>query len=320
MIQALKIGNAAQQRAEITILKTLAYFDIFDYPLTELEIKNFGGHFLDENEFRSVIRKLIFVKAIFRISEFYSLRDDLSMAKKRAEGNRRAQELIPRAIQIGAFLYKFPYIKAVAISGSLSKNYADAKADIDFFIIARSNRLWIARTFLHLFKKITFLYGRQHFYCMNYFIDEKALKIRDQNIYSAMEVVTLLPAAGPDVLREFFRVNGWTKDWLPCYEPSYAMIGTQKNYQVKTWIENFFNHQRGDKLDNFLFKWTRRRWQKKESQGRRNLKGKIMNLVTGKHFSKSDPEAFQEKIVKMYQTKVDQLKDRYPEYFTDSAI
>jgi hypothetical protein len=123
------------------------------------------------------LQKLVIEKIIFRINEFYSLQNDPLLVEKRIKGNDRASKLLSKAMSIGAFLYRFPFVRAVGISGSLSKKYADEKADIDFFIITKSNRLWISRTVLHAFKKLTFLVGQQHFYCMNYFIDENALLI-----------------------------------------------------------------------------------------------------------------------------------------------
>ena len=57
---------------------------------------------------------------------------------------------------------------------------------------------------MHLFKKLTFLTGRQHYYCMNYFVDEAALEVNNKNIFTAMEVKTLLPAAGPELMDQFF--------------------------------------------------------------------------------------------------------------------
>ena len=58
------------------------------------------------------------------------------------------------------------------MSGSLSKHFADEKSDIDFFIITSANRLWIARTCMHLFKKVSYIAGKQHWFCMNYYVDE----------------------------------------------------------------------------------------------------------------------------------------------------
>jgi len=314
MIPALET-NLAQKKAELAILKALAYFDIFDYPLSEKDIKNFLGCYVSDEIFASALLQLLLDKIIFRVDQFYSLQNSRQRAEDRMQGNLRAQSLIAKATRIGAFLYKFPHVRAVAVSGSLSKNYADEKADIDFFIITKANRLWIARTILHLFKKFTFLVGKENFFCMNYFIDEEALVIPEKNIYTAVEIVTLLPIAGTFTLNKFFEKNQWTKNWLPCYEYKRNLKTAEKGSGFKKFTEWFFNSTAGEKLDSFLYKWTTRRWKKKEQQGRKNSKGRVMNLVTGQHFSKSNPETFQEKILTRYNNKIEWYLNYHPQYF-----
>lgn len=314
MILGADIKTQRVKREAQTILKTLAYFEIFDYPLTVEEIRNFLDHSVSESAFRSALEQLVSSQVIFKIDKFYSLENKWQKAEKRLLGNKRAQKLLQTAYKIGTFLCKFPYVRAVGISGSLSKNYAGKKEDIDFFIITKANRLWIARTILHLFKKITFLFRRQHYYCMNYFIDERALVVQERNIYTATEVVTLLPVAGSPAMNTFFDSNDWTKDWFPLYVNEQRLAISDKDSFLKKPAEWLFEKM-GEKLDDFLFQWTSRRWEKKERLGRRNSKGRVMNLLTDKHFSKSDPEAFQEKIVALYQGKIEKLKDQWPQYF-----
>ena len=65
----------------------------------------------------------------------------------------------------------------------------------------------IARTFLHLFKKLTFITGHEHYFCMNYLVDTNALKITHTNLYSAIETVTLLPVYNSTLVKEFMEEN-----------------------------------------------------------------------------------------------------------------
>jgi hypothetical protein len=308
MIAGMDIRTPLVKKAGLTILKTLAYFDIFDYPLSENEIQNLLQELVDASIFAEAIKLLLHDKIIFSLNGFYALENDVAKVERRLEGNMRARNLLPTARKIGSFLFKFPYVRGVAISGSLSKNYADKKGDIDFFIITKANRLWIARTVLHLFKKSTFLIGRQHYYCMNYFIDEEALRIPERNIYTATEVITLLPVAGSAAMDEFFEVNAWSKEMFPAYAADSGPKTSNNITGLKAFGERIFN---GDNFDNFLFRWTSRRWKKKEMRRQKNSKGKVMNLLTGKHFSKSDPEAFQQKILSLYQGRIKRLADQW---------
>lgn len=308
MIAGMDIKTSLVKNAGLTILKTLAYFDIFDYPLSEKEIKNLLHEEVGDYLFNETIKQLLLHKIVFSLNGFYALDNDPTKVERRLEGNMRARKLLPTARKIGSFLLKFPYVRGVAVSGSLSKNYADRKADIDFFIITRANRLWIARTILHLFKKTTFLVGRQHYYCMNYFIDEEALRIPEKNIYTATEVITLLPVAGSAAMNKFFEANAWSKELFPAYVPDGTLKISDKTTSLKKFGERILNR---DNLDNLLFRWTSRRWKKKEILELKNSKGKVMNLVTGKHFSKSDPEAFQQKILSRYESRIKKLADQW---------
>lgn len=305
-IQGLTAGCAE----ETGILRLLAYFDIFQYPLTKKEIRQFFPGFIDEERLESLLQSMVLDKTVFLHYDFYSLHNNPLLAYKRIEGNFRAKKLIPKAYSIGRFLYRFPFVRAIAISGSLSKDFADEKADIDFFIITKANRLWIARTIMHLFKKLTFITGHQHYFCMNYYIDEEALLIQDKNIFTAIEIGTLLPVRGNEMLDQFFEVNKWSSEFFNQFGK--LKVGSTAKKDIQSWYKRFsewiFNNRPGDLLDEWLLRVTTRRWQRKHLMGIRNKNGRTMNLITGRHFSRSNPGAFQEKVLFLYKQKLEDLK------------
>ena len=290
-----------------SILRALAYFDIFHYPLSAEEIKMFMDLPADFDKLDTALRQLVASFKIYCHSNWYSLHDNPLLAVRRQRGNQRASELIYKAHKIGRFLYRFPFVRAVGISGSLSKQFASEDADIDFFIITRSNRLWLARTFMHLFKKWTMLTGRNHLYCMNYYIDEEAMELEDKNIFTAIELKTLMPVAGSKKLKIFHDKNDWAAAWLPNYG-EYAFHGAdRKKYLLKSLFESLLNNQFGQWLDNRFYQWTTNRWKKKEDAGKCNEKGQPMRLITGKHFAKSNAGNLQEKVLSSYEKKVKEV-------------
>ena len=301
-------------KLESSILKTLAYFDIFSYPLPASELREFCGQKLTDEEFRVVIKNLLAADCVFELNEFYSLQNDLSIAENRRKGNERAAQVFPRAFRIGRFLYKFPFVRGVAISGSLSKNFADKNGDIDFFILTVSNRLWVSRTFMHLFKKLTYVFGKQHSYCMNYYLDETALEIEEKNVYTATEVKTLVPVAGSKTLEVFFEKNKWADEWLSNVKSKEKKIADPDS-AIKRFFEWVLNNRMGETLDNYFFRVTTKRWLRKESRGKKNVKGRVMNLLTSKHFAKSNPDFYQERIIEKYENKLEELRRQWPQFF-----
>lgn len=303
------------------VIETLAYFDIFHYPLTGEEIRQFLPGKADENFLRDCLHELQEEKIIFLSHGFYSIQNNPLLAHRRRQGNQSAEKLLVKALRIGRFLYQFPFVKAVGISGSLSKNYADEKADIDFFIITHANRLWIARTLMHLYKKLTFLTGRQHFHCMNYYIDEKALLLEEKNIFTAIEIKTLLPVSGEQTMELFFETNNWASEWLPACNYRRQEKTDPRVSWIKKIMEWMLNKKIGDRLENHLFNLTQNRWKRKLEKGKRNKKGQTMDLITGKHFARSNPGAFQEKVLALYEQKLAGLKHhRFQHTFTASSV
>ncbi len=294
-----------------SILKTLGYFDIFHYPLTREEIKTFLSAAADDDLFDQWLAELTTERSIYYFNGFYSLHNNPLLAYRRKQGNERAAGLLIKGNRIGRFLYQFPFVRAVGISGSLSKNFADEKADIDFFVITKTGRLWIARTLMHLFKKLTFFTGQQHFFCMNYYIDEKSLLLNQQNIFTAIEVKTLLPVSGEKTMQHFFTANQWAGKWLPgcSFRPQ------EKKDPSITWlkklVEWMFSNKAGNLAEHYLFRLTEKRWSRKIKKEKRNDKGARMALITGKHFARSNPDDFQEKVLALYQQKLSAIRKNY---------
>ena len=221
--------------------------------------------------------------------------------------------LINKAKEVGAFLIRFPYVRGIGISGSLSKNFADDNSDIDFFIITERNRLWLARTFMHMFKKLTFLVGKQHNYCMNYYIDEAQLQIVEKNIYTAIEIATIIPLEGDLTFESFYKSNAWTSGFLPNKCMRLATAKPLKKRWYKTFTESLFNNPFGDWLDNVLMKITSARWNKKTEMKKLNMRGTVMSMAASKHFAKPSPENFQIKLIEKYRIKVSILLQQFEE-------
>ena len=291
-----------------SILKVLAYFDLFNYPVTTEEIRFFLDKDVRESDLQAGLEALIHERILFRLEGFFALREEPKMVERRLKGNKHADELLKIAAKGSRLLFQFPFVRAVGISGSLSKHYADEHADIDYFIITRSNRLWIARTFMHLFKKLSYLAGRQHWYCMNYYVDEEALEIEEKNIFTATELITLLPACGNGSLTKFFDANDWVTNYLPHYRDRQRQaIANTRPGMIKRALEWLFDNKAGDRLDDYLRRLTTRRWQKKEEEGRLTDKGLRMSLKNSRHYSRPNPEMMQKKILTGFRKKLQDI-------------
>jgi predicted nucleotidyltransferase len=293
------------------ILATLAYFDLFNYPLTLDEIFLYLPAKCDTGDFEYALKCLVIDRLVYHFDKFYTLKNDYFLINRRVKGNTKAAELMSKARKVSSLLARFPYVRGVAISGSLSKNFADDESDIDLFVITAKNKLWIARTLMHCFKKLTFLVKKQHYFCMNYYIDEQELQIHEKNIYTAIEIATLIPLHGDTVFEQFYIANSWSRNYLPNKCLRLTTAKTLKSSFLKNFVEALFNNRFGEAIDNLLMRITANRWEKKLQMNKLNTKGVVLCLDSGKHYAKPDPRNFQDKLIVKYQTKISQLWEHW---------
>lgn len=293
-----------------SVIRTLAYYDIFNYPLTIEEIFDL----LDRNsigieDIRKEISLLLSHNIIFQKNDYYLLNPDYSRVANRIEGNERAQKRMRTARKFSKLISMFPYVRAVFLSGSISKGYLDKKADIDYFIVTKENRLWISKFLLTLFKKIFLLNSYKNF-CINYFISEKNLEIEEKNIYTATELATLIPVYGSLVYDEFYSANKWIKNYFPNYPKrntaKISMGGVRFTQRI---IESLINNKFGDRLDDYFMDLFLSFDRKKYG----NLDENTFKVAfkTRKNVSKHHPNYFQQRVLTALQSKIKQLESAH---------
>lgn len=283
-----------------TIRATLQYFHIFKHPLYLEEIHRFSPMDIPVNELYHALREMVITGAIYEYDNFYMLEDNKELVNRRLEGKQRADALMDEAYRSASRIARFPFVESVCISGSLSKGYANEKSDIDLFIITKKNRLWICRTILHLFKKMTFLWNAQHSFCMNYFIDESKLCIEEQNRFTATELATLIPAYNSFVYRRLIDENrAWLVNMFPNINWNSGTLITKKEPKTfrRIWeqgINLIFPKQINLLLMNVTNKWWRFKWQRKGYP----MQDYDLAMKTKWYVSKNHPLNYQKKVLK----------------------
>ncbi len=243
-----------------SVLNVLMYYDIFHYPLTLEEIFKSCEKKCTRAQIEQSVEELVNDKIIYRFEKFYCLHDKLDLILRRIDGNQRAQRYLKIANPFIKIIASFPFVKAIFISGSISKNYAAKNSDVDYFVVAAPNKIWILKTLLILFKKI-FLFNYNKFFCANYIIDDEHLTITKQNIYTSLEIVTLIPVYGKDYCQQFYDANKWVKNYHPNHPlPSLEQVPKYRRRYGKLMIEFLLNNRLGRKLDDLMLKFVTKFW------------------------------------------------------------
>ncbi len=142
---------------------------------------------------------------------------------------------------------------------------------------------------------------------MNYYIDEQQLEIAEKNIYTATEVVTLIPIQGDTTFTDFFTANAWTRTFLPNHVMRVSSAKSLQNGLFKNAMEYLLNNKLGNYLDDTFMRITAARWDEKTRSKKLNDHGFVLALTAAKHHAKPDPKNFQLNLINRFEHKVAQL-------------
>ena len=286
-----------------SIIKALLYFEIFDHPLNEKEILKFSK--VKNGDLKNSLDFWIKKGVVKEFEGYYSTGDVRKFVQKRQELSRNVSKVMKKAIKRAKLISKFPYVRAVFISGSLSKGVFDKDDDVDFFIVTAENRLWIARTLLVLYKKI-FLLNSKKYFCINYFVTQDNLHIDEKNIFTAVELSTLIPIIGNINLDELFRQNDWAFSYFPNIKNDKTSDIIKPN-SIKRFFEKILNTKIGEFLEKIFAGITVKRLKLKyKSNDNFDLIFKSNEKV-----SKHHPGNYQKFVIEKLNNKIENINKKF---------
>ncbi len=261
------------------IISALSFFDLQDYPLTLLELREFlladlQNLSLDEqgeinNEVSGPAAKVVSADEILHCLEsdcasqvgnylgFYHLVGRKHIAENRLQNyffGIGREKLIRK--YIGGLRY-LPFVRGVALAGSQAMGQQKANSDIDLLIITDPKFMWLARTavtgYFQVFGQRRHGQNIANRFCLNHYLAGPKPIRQLKNLYTAVEYLKLRPLVYGRVVREFQDNNHWIKSFLPNGGFLYAEADRQTAVQKK--LEEFFGGKFGPWLEQKLKNW-----------------------------------------------------------------
>ena len=193
--------------------QVLHYFSFFNHALSANEILRYIAVPASLDTVKEGLRLLASEGIVYEKQGWYAL--DPESPELRLKHEQLNKKRLNLARRVGRFIALFPFVRGVYLSGSLSKSGIQSKDDdLDFFILTASNRVWTAKFFLIVFKKI-FLLNSEKYFCINLLMDENQLSLAKRNRYTATEVVSLVSLKNVHGLEQFLAANHWVKEYFP---------------------------------------------------------------------------------------------------------
>ncbi len=209
------MGREANSRSLLKeILKPIAYADVFDYPLRFEEIYQFLEVKVESAQVQASLDQLVADKKLALVDVYYSLAHKPHLRELRQQRETEAQKLWLTAISYGFWIASLPFVRMVAVTGSLAvNNPQEIDDDIDYLVVTEPNRLWLCRALIILMVRYAHLQGVH--LCPNYLLTESVLFFADQNLYTARELSQMVPLYGESIYRQMRQLNIWIIDYLP---------------------------------------------------------------------------------------------------------
>lgn len=286
---------------QVRAIRQLIYYSLFQYPLSIDEIDG-------DSTVQDGLDTLVKQGVLFKLNNYYSVVDSKKRLEKRLVGNTLFEEMMPLAIKRAKFIFQFPFVKGVYISGSMSKGFISEDGDVDFFIITKPGRLWLCRSLLIFYKKV-FLGNSRKLFCLNYFIDSSHMEIEEKNIFTATELITLMPICDTGINLEFNKQNDWVHQFYPNTKFRRPVIGEQQKGLLSRTLEGILSTPLGKLLDKFTMNLTLKVWNKKFG----DFKPADFDLAlkSRTYVSKHHPQNFQKKVLTEFSNQVTDFENKH---------
>ena len=193
------------------VLRVVLYYDVFRHALHVAEVARLVGAPVEE-----AVDGLVAEGVLERVGPWVCLAGSRAHVARRRERGAAAERRWAAARGAAATLARFPWVRGVFVTGSLSKLSAEEGGDVDFLLLCAPGSVWTAKSSLHVLRRGV-PEAVRNLYCTNYLLDVEHPLVDDRNAFTAMELATAVPMAGGAACAGFLRANAWAEGFVPGY-------------------------------------------------------------------------------------------------------
>jgi len=203
--------------------KVLQVSDYLDFPFSLEEISTYflPRHNTTAERLRSLINHGLLVGLRFEIQDGHLLTRPSQWRRLREEREHFSSEKLKSAARFAKLLTRLvPFVRTIAVTGSVAYGSASKWDDIDLFIVTQRKRLWLTILMALTLARVNKILGLRasHLlpFCLSYVHDERgfATDARRNHINPlfARELLKAVPVAGSTEYRKLLENNRWVAD------------------------------------------------------------------------------------------------------------
>ena len=222
---------------EASIIKTLVFFDMFDYPLTAFEIWQYMDLKSGLKEVLELLQDSAFLKSRIGAKDgYYFLKERPTVLASRLRRYHYSAAKFKKAARFIVLFRFVPWIRLAAMANMIGPENLRRLSDIDLFIVAAPQRVWLTRFFCAGLSKALNARPRpgqeQDKICLSFFISEDRLDLADlmlaDDVYFWHWLIMLRPILDQDRSYErLIQANAAVINHFPNWRPP-APFGRRK--------------------------------------------------------------------------------------------
>ncbi|OGZ60960.1 MAG: hypothetical protein A2919_00450 [Candidatus Spechtbacteria bacterium RIFCSPLOWO2_01_FULL_43_12] len=186
-------------KEEGVVLQTLAYYlAMADVALTPLEVKKYTLQKRDTLslfEIHNALNSLKNKEAVVGKNGFWTIKTGEFSAQNRLEGTKNSAFKWKKFSTIASFIPYVPYVRGIAVTGSVALNNATPKSDIDILITTESGKIWTTR---FLITVVSWVLGSRRYgqnitdrLCFNHYITSDSDGFGPPDINSVVQSINI---------------------------------------------------------------------------------------------------------------------------------
>jgi hypothetical protein len=197
------------------ILRTVAYADLFDYPLTVAEVHRYlVGMAAPLSAVRDALEDDRLSKhRLARSRRYVTLYGRTELVERRLYREAVSARMWRKGMRYGRAIASLPYVRLVAVTGTLAVNNMEPGQDIDYLIVTTPHRVWLVRLFVLAFVRLGRL--EKLTICPNYVFSSSVLSQFRPSLFTAHELAQMIPLFGLDTYQQVLQANAWAQSYLP---------------------------------------------------------------------------------------------------------
>jgi hypothetical protein len=216
---------------EEAIARSVLYAALFDYPLTLSQLRQtlIGSTQTPSAILGSADRSPALAHIIEQRDGYFfpSGRSDLIDTRRRREARSRA--FLAAHWPLLRLIAALPFVRMVALSGSIAHLNLEAGGDLDLFLVTRGSRVWSTTVAVVLLAK---LLRRRGTLCANFVVADSALRFEQQDLFTANQIINLQPLTGHETFRQILVLNPFVRQFYPNFHPSSARTARLRQSRV----------------------------------------------------------------------------------------